>query len=146
MVFVYIKYGKFWSVSLSHFIKHKPLIFLKSGGGEFVNLPTNFLTLVFLSIFLNNYELWSKNHITKIFLHDMLENSSYILCSTLTKSVNRKVIVVYVFFHSLFSFRYIHIQFSNFYGDFEFWGLPAMRFKCYVSKWLTWKLEKIYKF
>ena len=25
-VFVYIKYGKFWSISLSHFIKHKLLI------------------------------------------------------------------------------------------------------------------------
>ena len=25
-VFVYIKYGKFWSVSPGHFIKHKPLI------------------------------------------------------------------------------------------------------------------------
>ena len=28
-VFVYIKYGKFWSISLGHFIKHK-LLFLKS--------------------------------------------------------------------------------------------------------------------
>ena len=23
---IYIKYGKFWSISLGHFIKHKPLI------------------------------------------------------------------------------------------------------------------------
>ena len=31
--FLYIKYGKFWSISLGHFIKHKPLI-----PGDFISI------------------------------------------------------------------------------------------------------------
>ena len=41
-VFVFQKYGKFWSVSLGHFIKHKPLI-----SNEWSYMHSNFWLLIF---------------------------------------------------------------------------------------------------
>ena len=77
-VFIFQKYGKFWSILLEHFIKHKPLI-SEEWKGSGLNI------LLFSNVILISFIIWlAKNH---LFWFKILQNYAF-LCN-LEKNINQ---------------------------------------------------------